>query len=312
MQTAILICLIMFVIFGGVGVTVWVLLKKVDPKNQDNSESFNITQAQEFLPYDDITNSMIVLGGHRYRAVLNCSSTNYQLKTPGEREQIEMSFQRFLNTITFPITFFMQTKVIDNSVRMRDLRKDAEQAVREFPNIASYAEQYQKDMANLSQVIGNNQQKRRYVIVTYDDAIELGTLTEEEKTVHAEKEIQHRCNGLIGNLQAVGVRAEVMSTAELIELVYSCNYRDDYTYSEAIANKDAFTMFVGGREDRFKELPKSKLLDLILGETINKIELSNVESDPGGRRALETLVELRDKYAGYFKEDYSEKGAPTK
>lgn len=305
MSTAILITLLMLVFFGVVGAIIYMMIKKVDPKNQDPSEKAEITQAQEFLPFEDITNNMIVLGQHRYRAVLTCSSTNYQLKTGGEREQIEMSFQRFLNTITFPVTFFMQTKVIDNSTRLLSLQKDAEQTVREFPNMANYAEQYQKDMANLNQVIGNNQQKKRYIIVTYDDSGALDTLSEEEKVIHAEKELQHRCNSIISNLQAVGVKATVMQTPALIELVYSCYHRDDYSYAESVARKEPFSLFVNGEEDRFKDIPKVKMLDLILGEAINKVTMSNLDSDPGGRCALEELEALREKYAGYFKEDRS-------
>lgn len=308
MSTAILITLLMLIIFGVIGVVVFIMIKKVDPKNQDASEKADIKQAQEFLPFEDITNNMIVLGQHRYRAVLSCSSTNYQLKTAGEREQIEMSFQRFLNTITFPITFFMQTKVIDNSARLIALQKDAEQTVREFPNMANYAEQYQKDMANLNQVIGNNQQKKRYIIVTYDDSGALDTLSEDEKVVHAEKELRHRCNSIISNLQSVGVKAEVMQTPALIELVYSCYYRYDYSYAEAISDKEPFALFVNGTEDKFKDIPKVKMLDLILGEAVNKMTLSNLDSDPGGRCALEELQALRNKYAGYFSEEPEQQG----
>lgn len=308
MPAAILITLIMSVIFSAIGAVVFIMIKKLDPKNKDLSENPDIKKAQEFLPFEDITNNMIILPNHRYRAVLACSSTNYQLKTNGEREQIEMSFQRFLNTITFPVTFFLQTKVIDNTERMKTLAKDAERTIAEFPNMSNYAERYQKDMANLNQVIGNNQQKKRYIIVTYDDSGDLSTLSDEEKVIHAEKEIQHRCNGIISNLQSVGVKATVLNTAELIELIYSCYYRDDYSYAEAIASKDPFSMFVSGVEDKFKDLPKAKLLDLILGEAINKIEFSNVDADPGGRKALEEIKRLRDTYAGYFKEDSEREG----
>lgn len=303
MVTAILITLIMLIIFVAFGAVIFVIVKKVDPKNNDITEHADITDAQDFLPFEDIKNNMLVLGGHKYRAVLTCSSTNYQLKTAGEREQIEMSFQRCLNSFTFPVSFFIQTKVIDNTARLESLKEDITKTINDFPSMVAYAEQYQKDMANLSQFIGNNQQKKRYIIVTYDDAGSLGTLSDEEKVIHAEKEIQHRCNGLISSLQSVGVHAEVMKTADLIELIYSCYYRDDYSYAEAIAQKEPFALFVEGEEDKFKDLPKTKLLDLILGEAINKIELSNIESDPGGRKALESLKDLRDKYAGYFKED---------
>ena len=302
MGPVIIVALIVLVLFAAFGIGLYLFVKKTDPRKKDSSEKSDIKQAQEFLPFEDITNNMIILAGHRYRAVLTCSSTNYQLKTVGEREQIEMSFQRFLNSITFPLTFFMQTKVIDNTTRLMDLEKDCDQAVREFPNMQGYAEQYQKDMANLSAAIGNNQQKKRYIIVTYDDSGALDTLSDEEKVIHAEKELLHRCNTVISNLQAVGVKATIMGTADLIELVYSCYYRDDYSYAEAIADKEPFALFVEGREDKFMEMPKMQMLDLILGETINKVTLSNIDSDISGKKVLEELQQLRSKYAGYYKE----------
>lgn len=310
MKAVIIIVCVMLVIFGAMGAFVYFILKKTDPKSQDSSERNNIRTAQEFLPFEDIRNNMIVLGNHKYRAVLLCSSTNYQLKTSGEREQIELSFQRFLNSITFPITFFMQTKVIDNSKRLEDLQHEIEGTVREFPNISNYAEQYLKDMVNLNQIIGNNQQKKRYIIVTYDDAGSLGTLSDEEKAVHAEKELRHRCESIIGNLQAVGVRAEILRTPDLIELIYSCYYRDDYSYAEAIAKNEPFSLFVSGEEDKFKDIPKMKMLDLLLGETVKKIELANIDSEPSGKMVLKELENIREKYAGYFNDTNEEGESP--
>lgn len=303
MAPAIIIALIMVLVFAAMGISLFFVLRKTNTQTQSSSDKANIRTAQEFLPFEDITNNMIVLGNHRYRAVLVCSSTNYQLRTAGEREQIELSFQRFLNSITFPISFFMQTKVIDNSKRLDELRLDVEKTVREFPNIRNYGEQYVKDMANLSQIIGNNQQKKRYIIVTYDDAGTLGTLSDDEKAVHAEKELRHRCESIISNLQAVGVKAEIMKTPELVELVYSCYYRDNYSYAESISKGEPFSIFVDGETDKFENIPKTKLLDLILGEAAKQIELSNIDSEPGGRKALMALNELRQKYAGYFIEE---------
>ena len=38
---------------------------------------------------------------------------------------------------------------------------------------------------------------------------------------------------------ATGVISRILSTEELVELVYSCYNRDDYSYAEAISNKEA-------------------------------------------------------------------------
>lgn len=301
-MSIVFVILIMVVIFGGLIAAMIAIVRKFDPARNDSVNKTTSTKAQEFLPFEDITNNMIVLGNHRYRAVISCSSTNYQLKTNGEREQIEMSFQRFLNTVSFPITFFLQTKIIDNTERLKELDKDIEVVTAEFPNMADYAEAYREAMQTLNQRIGNNQQKKRYIIVTYDDSGSLSTLSDEEKLIHAEKEIRQRCHAIISNLQAVGVKATVMKTEDLVELVYSCYYRDDYSYSQAISDKEPFALFVEGETDHFKDVPKIKMLDLILGETINQIQLANIDTDPAGKKTLMELKDLREKYAGYFQE----------
>ncbi len=301
MPLIIIIMLVMFLLAGIVGVVIFFTVKKFDPQGNDKTEDPNIKTVQEFLPFKDIRDGTIVLSDHKYRAIIECSATNYNLKTPAERASIEASFQRFLNTITFPITFFMQTKVIDNSKRLQMLHEEIKATLVEFPNMASYAEQYERDMSDLNGKIGNSQQKKRYIIIPYDEVVLLDNLTEDEKVNYAAKEIRNRCNIIMSNLESVGVISRILSTEELVELVYSCYNRDDYSYAEAISNKDAFSTFVHGTRDNFKNMPKEALLDIIFGETINKMELGNVAADHDGLMALKELKELRAKYAGYYK-----------
>ena len=305
MKVAIIIALMMLILIGGGIFAILFFIKKTDPKNKDTSEAQNIKTAQEFLPFEDIADDMILLGNHRYRAVLTCSSTNYELKTPGEREQIELAFQRFLNSVSWPITFFLQTKVIDNTARLEALESGLTKTIATFPNIEAYAEQYLEDMRHLNERLQNSQQKRRYVVVTYDNVDELNELTEDEKAVHAAKELRLRCQQLQTNLNDVGVKSRMLSTGELVELVYSTYYRDDYSYAAAISDEDAFALIVKGEKNGFENMPGAKLLGVILGETISQIQLSNVDADPAGRDVLAQIKELREKYAL----DADEKGA---
>lgn len=50
----------------------------------------------------------------------------------------------------------------------------------------TYAEQFIKDMENLNIRIGNNQQKKRYIIVSYDEAGDLEQLSDNEKAAYGE------------------------------------------------------------------------------------------------------------------------------
>lgn len=293
MMIALLISLILLMFVGTAVLVALIFIKKVDPDGGDKTEDPNIKTAQEFLPFEDIRDDMIILSGNRYRAVLCCTSINYYLKTEGEKEQIEMAFQRFLNTITFPISFFLQTKVIDNTDRLKLLREKTAVVKAEFPHIADYEQRYLTDMENLNVDLGNNQEKKRYIIITYDDVEELSQLTKSEKILHASKEIRNRCNIIASNLDAVGVSSYIMNTNELIELIYSSFYRDDYSYSQAIADKDGYSRFVEGKEDRFKNLTKSELLDIILGETLSKMDISNVDNDAKGRAVKKAIEKLK-------------------
>lgn len=302
MKSAILLSILFLGIIGiVVTLLIFVMKKTLGSSVVDETEDPSITSAQEFLPFEDIREDVIVMGNHRYRAVLECSSVNYSLKTAGERDLIEMSFQQFLNSISFPITIFIQTKLIDNTERQAELEKNIEKTLEDFPQLATYAEQYRLDMANLTNCIGNSLQKKRYIIVGYDEVDQLGELSEAEKVHYAAKEIRGRCNTIKAALDGVGVNSRMLNTRELVELIYSTYHRDDFSYAENIANRDAFALFISGEEDRFADRLPAATLDQILVESINKIELEGLDMDENGQAVLMTIKDLRDRYAGYYK-----------
>lgn len=297
--------LIFILIMGGfIGGLVGIVLhfmKKMGAADTDNTESDNITSAQEFLPFSDIRDNMIILPGQKYRAVLECTSMNYQLKTASEREQIELAFQRFLNSVNFPITFFLQTKTIDNSNRLKILGEEIAQTLQDFPDMQDYANQYYRDMETLNTRIGNAHQKKRYIIVTYDDVSELDNLSKDEQFLYAQAELRNRCGALSSNLEGAGVRSHMLNTEELIELVYSCYYRDDYSYAECIANGDAYKLFVDGEKDHFKELTKDDLMQFLCQETIDKIKSENLDTIDSGKALLAALTNISNNKGGSLK-----------
>lgn len=297
-----LVIILLLAFVAGIGFLMMFLIQKLDPTRGDKSEGSNLSIAQDFLPFDDIRDGMIILPGHIYRAVIECSSLNYDLKTEGERDQIEMSFQQFINSLSFPISIFLQTKEIDNSQRMTALREEVKETLVEFPNMKTYADQFLKEIDSLNVRIGNNQQKKRYIIVTYDDAAALGQLSDGEKAAYAAKELLNRCNAIRNGMDAVGIVSHRLTTPELIELVYSCYNRENFSFASAISSNEAFALFVDGKEDKYHDFPRVGMLDLILGESINRIRTNNIDADTTGKAVLEQLEAIRSKYAGYFEE----------
>lgn len=301
--------IIVFVgVIGGMIFAVMRVLAKTDPKKMDTSTVDSITTAQEFLPFEDIKDGMIVLGGHKYRAVVEASSTNYNLKTDKEKELIEMSFQRFLNSLTFPVTFYVQTKVMDNSKMMNILHEEMKASIAEFPHLEEYASIYYNEMTNLNGHIGNNKQKKKYVIVPYEEAINLQNLSEEEKYEESYKELMTRSSIIVDGLSAVGVRAKVLDTKEIFELIYSTYYKDNYTQVENIVNGEFLSLLVQSESNKLANLNPDQQIDWILydaqmrlqtellGESVPDFIKANVEI------AISEINKLRDEVSGYYKQ----------
>ena len=276
------------------------LSKKLNSPQDGNSKT--TSQTQEFVPFVDIKNDMMVLPGHSYRGFLRCSATNYHLRTSEEQLQIEKTYQRFINSINFPYEMFLQTKTIDNSERLKALEKSCKESTASFKNLNEYAEVYQQEMAKLTETLGNTKEKDRYIVIYYDDAGDLDSLTDEEKMSHAAKVIAQRCSLVSSNLDAVGVNTTRLSTMEIIQLIYSCFHRDNYSYANEIAEGGPFSLFVEGVHDNFKNMPKPELLDLILIETINKMEQSGMDQNPLCKEALAEIKRLQKENAALIEE----------
>lgn len=280
------------------GLLLFYLFKKYDPGTAGAEGSVSAKNTiREFMPFETIDDNMIIMPDHKYRVVLACTSTNYHLKTDAEKGDIETFYHRFLNSVKFPITFFLQTKVIDNTDRLKEFRKEIEATLTQFPNMAGYAEQHLIDMANLNTKLGNSQQKHRYIIIPYDDVGDLSELSDSEKSSHASEELRLRASVIRAGLEPVGVGARMLNTEELIELIYSSYHRDDYAYANEIAKGGCFSLFVKGKNDHLQEVSHSKLVDIIVGGAIKELASVNSDGSNYSKDVCRAIEDVRKKYS---------------
>lgn len=301
------ITLIFLGILGGVTFAVLKQLKKTDPNNVDTSISNTIETAQEFLPFKDIKDGVIDMGGHDYRAIIECSSTNYNLKTGREKEIIEVSFQRFLNSLTFPIYFFIQTKILDNTKLLEQMREELDKAVEVHPQMETYANIYFNEMSSLSDYIGNNKQKKKYIIVPFNEAINLEKLSDKEKYEYSIKEVRQRASMLTDGLSSIGVKASLLDTKGLAELIYSTYHKDNFTHYENIVNGEFLSLIVDGEENPEEILTDDMKMDWILYEAQSRIrnEITSKEIPKYLKDEYEKTIQkidrLRDEVGAYYK-----------
>ena len=306
---AILIMVIVFAVFGIIGIVVYMQIKKTDPSNVDTSLRTNNDTTQETLPFEDIKDSMIHLGEFRYRAVIAVSSLNYNLKTEKEQDVIELSYQRFLNSLTHPIQMVVYTKIMDNTKMLESLREDILESIELFPELQEYGEYYYNEMAHIYDNIGNNKEKKKYIIVPFDEAIELTNSTEQEKYEYAMNELQNRCMIICEGLRSLGLSADFLKSNELIDLLYTVYHKDGANQSENIASGDFLSYLVDG-DDKLLDLPHEARLDWILYETQKRLEMElstdkSVDNELKARAnlAIQKITDLRNEIAGYYKED---------
>lgn len=306
--TIILVILILLVVFGAVGFVVYLQIKKTDPANVDSSLKNNVATTQDFLPFEDVKDSMIHLGNHKYRAVIKCNSINYNLKTEKEQDVIELSYQRFLNALSHPISIFVQTKVMDNTKMLENLKEEIVQTIEEFPILKDYGNYFYSEMTNIYDNIGNNKEKKKYIIVPFDDAIELTNSSEQEKYEYAMNELQNRCLIVIDGLQSLGIQADFLKSDELIDLLYTVYHKDDANQAENISSGDFLSLLVDG-DDKLMDLSHEARLDWILYEAQKRLELeissdkmADNELKARANLGIQKLAELRNEIAGYYKD----------
>lgn len=303
---------IFVLIFGLMGGLAYWQIKKTDPNNIDVSNKNNIDTAQDFLPFEDIKDSVIHLGMHQYRAIIKCNSINYNLKTEKEQDIIELSYQRFLNSLSHPISMFIQTKTMDNTNMMKNLKEDILKSIEDFPILEEYGNVYYENMANIYNEIGNNKEKNKYIIVPFNDAIALTNSSEQEKYEYSLKEIQSRCQIIIDGLQSIGINSRVLNTKEVADLIYSSYHKDNASQIENIVSGEFMSMMVEG-EDKLAQVTDVGRLDWILYEAQLRLEteLANDKSASADVKnktvnAINELNNLRNAVAGYYKTDIND------
>lgn len=192
---------------------------------------------QIYLRVAEIHDNVLVLKNGGVRAVLRCSSVNFNLKSEEEQNAIIYSYQSFLNTLDFPIQIIVRSKRLDIDNYLTKLRELAEKQTNPMlqKQTFDYAEYVQKlvEYANIME-------KDFLVIVPYDPyrAQKVNLIQKvlqhlgprdtygEVKRRHEEfdqlrKGLSQRVNVVKSGLENVGLQIKQLETQELIELFYN-------------------------------------------------------------------------------------------
>ncbi len=201
------------------------------------------SSTQRYLPFSEIRDNIILMKDGSSRMILKINALNFNLKSTEEQDAIIISYQRFLNSLSFPI-----------QIVIRSLKVDIEAYINRLKNIALkqqnalLQEQTYKYVDFLTNLIDLAQimKKEFYIIVPFDlennnsvrktDMFGFfsnfwNALRQEEsvadirmnriRTERMRKGNFERASTVKMSLESIGLKGEILKKENLIKLVYN-------------------------------------------------------------------------------------------
>ncbi|MBP3256172.1 MAG: hypothetical protein J6M60_06795 [Clostridia bacterium] len=256
-------------------------------------KDYRTESIMNFLEFDTIVDNMISQkDGMRYVMVIECQGINYDLMSQVEKNAVEESFVQFLNTIRYPIQIYTQTRTInlEDSIQTYKAKVDEakleldkeERKYEEMRRSGRYPDdvmnkqyievtkrknlyEYGKDIIYNTERMSKNKNvlnKKYYVVVPYYlEEVNDEKMDKAEQRSYAFSELYTRCQSIMRTLSSCEINSRVLSSDELVELLYMAYNRDDaevYGVDKAIkaGYDELYTTAQDVVEKQMKELDK--------------------------------------------------------
>ena len=285
---------------------------------EQKSKTFAVESVMDFMEFDKIEDNMIVQkDGNKYIMVIECQGINYDLMSAVEKNSVEEGFIQFLNTIRHPIQIYVQTRTInlessiqtykDRVKEIEDNLTRQEMRYKEMANSGNYTKEqlnqafyeltkqrnlaeYGKDIIFSTERMSLNKnvlnQKYYIVVPYYPEELGQNDFDKEEIKNLAFSELYTRCQSIIRTLAACEVNGKILTSNELVDLLYVAYNRDEQeTYGLDKALKAGYDELYSTAPDVLDK--KMKALDeKIAQDAFNKANEKVIEAQSAKERAL--------------------------
>ena len=273
----------------------------------------------DFMEFDRVEDNMIIeKNGSKFIMIIECQGINYDLMSEVEKNAVEEGFIQFLNTIRHPIQIYVQTRTINLENSLQNYKERVKQIEENFQKQeANYKEmqssgnytkeqvqkayyeltkqrnltEYGKDIIYSTEMMSLNKnvlnQKYYIVIPYYPEELGQNDFDQEEIKNMAFTELYTRCQSAIRTLSACEVNGKILTSDELVELLYVAYNRDE---QEVFGLDKALR---AGYDELYSTAPdvldkKMQTLDKkIEAEAIKKANEKVAEAQSAKARALE-------------------------
>lgn len=199
------------------------------------------SSTQRYLPFSQIKENIIVMKDDSARLVMKCSTINFLLKNTDEQDSIIISFQRFLNSLDFPIQILVRSKKLDIDWYLKNLEDKAIKQKNPLLQNQTYEYiEYLRKLIEVAQIM----KKEFYIILPFDEnenksvkddslmwvfnsfwqsinwSVDLLKIKSQIKNFNKMKKwLIARSNSIKTWLENIWIKAEVLSKQELIKFL---------------------------------------------------------------------------------------------
>ncbi|MBP9822209.1 MAG: hypothetical protein KBC81_02055 [Candidatus Pacebacteria bacterium] len=190
---------------------------------------------KELVSIADIKDSIVLLKNGSLRAVLEVSAVNFELRSEEEQTGILQNFQRFLNSVDFPLQMIINSRQLNMDEYLKMVDDVAESSTNELLKIQAI--EYRKFVKELLE-LSNIMTKHFYVVLpfyVYETPTKTGVLDSikgmfgKNQTVQQIKpeqletyrtQLMQRADLILDGLIGIGLKARLLEGQELSNLYY--------------------------------------------------------------------------------------------
>jgi hypothetical protein len=224
-------------------------IKKLMPSVRKGNKNKKMS-TQAHLKIAEIRDDLVILKNGGLRTVLKTSSMNLNLKSEDEQNAVIYSYQRFLNTIEFPVQIIIRSKKLDLDnyieklkkigVKQQNplLQKQTFEYIEYISRLVEYADIMEKEFYVVVPQDAFGKEKRSFLrsFMNYMFPEDTVKKIKERNKQFAElkKKLKQRTDTVRAGLEGCNLKVQQLNTQELIELYYE-------TYNPMTSRSQKFT-----------------------------------------------------------------------
>lgn len=198
------------------------------------TQKASTSPTQKYLDVAEIKENVVVLKNGAFRCVLAVSAINFELKSTDEQDAIINHYQRFLNSVDFPIQILISSRRLNMDNYLEFLSE--KEKVQSNELLRFQISEYKNF---ISQLVGvtNIMDKNFYIVVPFSpvENQEKGfwgkmfaffnpkkeIMEKRENFETVKSQLFQRADHIIAGLAGIGLRIVPLETQELIELLFN-------------------------------------------------------------------------------------------